>query len=420
MLAAIISTGDELVNGQLVDTNSTWLSEQLAQVGIGVREHISLGDDPAMLKKHLDRLAGEVDFVLATGGLGPTADDLTRFAIAELLGVELVCDTASLAKIEAIFRKFNRPMPESNRLQASFPAGCSVLANSCGTAPGIRASLRGTLLYFMPGVPSEMKAMYASGVLPELSGLVAAAGGAVIRMRTLHTMGLGESMLGEKIADLMARGSNPIVNTNAGAGIVKLRIKASAADEVTADAMIAAAEAEIRRRVGEFIWGVDTDTLPGLVMKGLLAKGKTIATVESCTGGQIAKELTDLPGSSKVFVGGWCVYSNAMKVSQIGVDAELLEQFGAVSEQVAGQLAQKGRLLAGSDYCLATTGIAGPDGGTETKPVGLVYIALAGPDGELTVEKTSFSGSRDFIRHRSVNYAFNLLRKVLTPDGRVR
>lgn len=413
MIAAIISTGDELVNGQLVDTNSAWLSEELARVGIGVQEHISLGDDPAMLKKHLARLASEVDFVLCSGGLGPTADDLTRFAIAELLGVELVCHAGSLAKIEGIFRKFGRVMPETNRLQAMFPAGCGVLDNSCGTAPGIRAELRGTAMFFMPGVPSEMKAMYASGVLPELNQRVAASGGAVIRMRTLHTMGLGESMLGEKIIDLMARGRNPVVNTNAGAGIVKLRIRASAADAATADSMIAEAEADIRRRVGEFIWGVDNETLPGLVMAGLLAQGATLATVESCTGGLIAKELTDLPGSSNVFVGGWCVYSNAMKQSQIGVEAALLEQYGAVSEQVAGQLAQKGRLLAGSDYCLATTGIAGPDGGTETKPVGLVYIALAGPDGQVIVEKTNFSGSRDFIRHRSVNYGLNLLRKRL-------
>ncbi len=413
MRAGVVSTGDELVGGQLVDTNAAWLSVELNGRGISVSEHVSLGDDKELLCATLRRLAAENDIICVTGGLGPTADDLTRYAIAELLGVELELNEQALADIEAIFKRIGRDMSESNRLQAMIPAGCGILANGCGTAPGMSCEYGGAKLFFMPGVPSEMRMMFETGVAPVIDGLDAEKRNKVIRCRTLHTMGLGESLLGEKITDLMARGSNPSVNTNAGAGVVKLRIRASAGDIDTADRMIAESEAELRRRLGDIIWGVEDDTLAGLVVERLRAKNQTIATVESCTGGLIAKSITDVPGASEVYNGGWCVYSNQMKQQQLGVDPELLERYGAVSEPVAAQLAVNGREISGSDYAISTTGIAGPGGGSPEKPVGLVYIGLAGPEGLVKVMKSNFAGLRDIIRQRSVNQALAQLLKEL-------
>ena len=414
MKAAIISTGDELMAGHLIDSNAAWLSQRLNEAGITVVEHLSLGDDKDALKTQLQRIASYVDIILATGGLGPTADDLTRFAVAEMLGVELECHEESLEVIQQIFKRFGRPMSETNRYQAMIPQGCSAIANSCGTAPGIRAEKGSCTMYFMPGVPSEMKAMYDSFVLPELTRWMQDAGyRSVICSRTLHTMGMGESMLGEAIADLMARGKNPSVNTNAGSGQVKVRIRAQAENRALAEKMIAETEQEIRNRLGDIVWGVDNDSLPEMLVKTLTEKQKTLATVESCTGGLISKYITDIPGSSAVLLGGWCVYSNEMKMKQLKVAPQLLEQYGAVSEQVACELAINGRDIAGSDYCLSTTGVAGPGGGTEEKPVGLVYYALAGPDGLLMVDKTNLSGSREIIRNRTANRVMNMLLKVL-------
>lgn len=413
MRAAIISTGDELVGGQLVDSNAAWLSVELNACGVTVGEHVSLGDDKESLARTLSRLAGEYEIICATGGLGPTADDLTRFAVAELLAVDLELNQTALTAIEKIFERINRPMPATNRLQAMIPAGCGVLANCCGTAPGIFADYNGCKMFFMPGVPSEMKKMFANEVLPILSAIDGFGSGNVIRCRTLHTLGLGESMLGERIADLMARGRNPSVNTNAGFAVVKLRIRATASDIATADAMIADCESELRERLGDYIWGVEDETLAELVVRALAKKGQTLTTVESCTGGLIAKNITDVPGASSVYSGGWCVYSNQIKQNLLEVSPRLLAEYGAVSEQVAGELARNGRRIAGSDYAISTTGIAGPGGGSELKPVGLVYIALAGPDDSVEVVMSNFSGMRDVIRQRTTNQALALLLQKL-------
>ena len=413
MKTVILSTGDELVQGQTVDTNSTWLSARQLKIGYTVTEHVTLGDDKALIIQTLRRLAKDNDVLLCTGGLGPTKDDLTRFAIAELLNVELELDAASLEKIEEIFKRHGRMMSESNRTQAMVPAGCEAIHNGCGTAPGIKAVIDGCHCYFMPGVPKEMKMMYDDFVVPDMHKHFSDGAVQVIRSRALLECGIGESILGEKLGELMERGRNPRVNTNAGSGMVKIRLRAAADTAAEADRMLADVEQQVRERLGDAIFGVDDDTLAKVVCRMLAERNHTLATAESCTGGLIAKNITDIPGSSRVFKGGWCVYSNEMKIQQLNVNPESIEQFGAVSELVARELAVNAREIANADYALATTGIAGPDGGTDQKPVGLVYIAIAGPDGYVDVRETRQFGDRSGVRLRSTHSAFEMLRRHL-------
>ena len=413
MKTVILSTGDELVHGQTVDTNSTWLSQRQIEMGFIVTESVTLGDDKSRIIASLQRLTADNDVLLCTGGLGPTKDDLTRFAVAELLQVELVMDEESLEQIEAIFTRYGRVMSESNRMQALIPTGCGAIANSCGTAPGIKAVINGCHCYFMPGVPKEMKAMYESFVREDLHKAFSDSILPVIKFRTLLECGVGESILGEKLGELMDRGRNPQINTNAGSGMVKIRIRAACETVAEADRMLAETEREVRDRLADCIFGTDDDTLAKVVCGMLMDCNGTLTTAESCTGGLIAKQVTDVPGSSKIFRGGWCVYSNDMKMSELKVSPDSLEKYGAVSEQVARELAINAREISGADYALATTGIAGPDGGTDEKPVGLVYIALAGPDGYVEVRETRQFGDRDGVRLRSTHSALEMLRKKL-------
>ncbi len=413
MNTAILSTGDELVHGQTVDTNSCWLSQRQIELGLSVTENVVLGDDKSRIIDTLRRLASCNDVLLCSGGLGPTKDDLTRFAIAELLGVELELDEVALGEIESIFTRYGRVMSESNRMQALMPKGCGVIPNSCGTAPGIKAVIDGCHCYFMPGVPKEMKQMYDSFVIDDLRKAFPEMGLRVIKFRTLLECGLGESILGEKLGELMDRGRNPQINTNAGNGMVKLRIRAISGSEAEADVMLAETERQVRERLEEYIFGTDDDTLAKVVCGMLAARNETLATVESCTGGLIAKSVTDVAGSSKIYLGGWCVYSNKLKVNQMRVGPDTLEKYGAVSEQVACELAINAREISGADYALSTTGIAGPGGGTEEKPVGLVYIALAGPGGYIEVRETRQFGDRDGVRLRSTHSALEMLRRKL-------
>ena len=413
MNTAILSTGDELVHGQTVDTNSTWLSARQIEIGSSVTENVVLGDDKSLIIGSLRRLASCNDILICTGGLGPTKDDLTRFAVAELLGVELEQDEDSLGQIDSIFKRYGRVMSESNRLQAMIPTGCVAIANGCGTAPGIKAVIDGCHCYFMPGVPKEMKHMYDSFVVPDMRKVFPIMSLSVIRFRTLLECGLGESILGEKLGELMERGRNPQINTNAGSGMVKIRLRAICGSDAEADRMLAETERQVRERLGDYIFGVDDDTLAKVVCGMLAGRNETLSTAESCTGGLIAKSVTDVPGSSNIYLGGWCVYSNEMKTAQLKVSPDSLEKYGAVSEQVARELAVNARKISGADYALATTGIAGPDGGGEEKPVGLVYIALAGPEGYIDVRETKQFGDREGVRLRSTHSALEMLRRKL-------
>jgi nicotinamide-nucleotide amidase len=301
-------------------------------------------------------------------------------------------------------------------VQAFAPEGAGVLPNSCGTAPGLRGELGGKPVYCLPGVPLEMTVMFGGQVAQELR---VRAGGRVLRSRLLHTLGLGESDLGARIADLMARGRNPEVGTTAQVGIVGVRINADADSEAAADALLDRAEAELRARLGTLVFGRDDDTLPGVVGAQLGAAGRTLATAESCTGGLIGALLTDVAGASRYYLGGVVTYANEAKRRLVGVTGEMLAEVGAVSAPVCAQMAAGVSAALSSDYALSVTGIAGPDGGSPAKPVGLVYIGLRTPGGTRTYEnRFGHDAPREVIRLRAARTALNLLRlEMLQASG---
>lgn len=411
MEAEIISLGAELMTGAAVDTNSAWLSEQLGRCGVAVRRHTTVGDECAAIAAVLREAGARAGLVVVTGGLGPTLDDQTRAGLADSLGVGLVLDAASLAQIEAFYHHLGRPMPAANRMQAELPAGCTALPNAWGTAPGIFARVGGAAVFCLPGVPREMREMFARYIAPYVAEH---APPGAIEARVLRTFGLGESNLAEQIADLMAPGRNPAVGTTASEGVISVRIVATAGAAVEAQRLADADEREVRQRLGTLVYGSGDDTLASVTGRMLAARGATVATVESCTGGLIAKLLTDVPGSSRYFVGGAVTYSNAQKSALLGVPSELIAAHGAVSEAVARSMAEGCRARFACDYALSATGIAGPDGGSAEKPVGLVYVGVASANGTL-VRECRFSDrlDREAVRDRAAKSVLNLLRKQL-------
>ena len=407
MKAQIISTGTELTIGQAVDTNSAWLSQQLAALGIECAGHMALPDDQAAITSAITIASREAEVVLVTGGLGPTPDDLTRFALADALGVEVRLDAASLAQIEEYFRRLRRPMAETNRLQAMFPIGATPIANTCGTAPGMRVRLNRAEVFVMPGVPNEMKVMFDR----DIRSALAPGGGAVILQHTLRTFGMPEAEIGDRLSDLMRRGRNPAVGTGAADLIIAIRINARGANEAEARRLLEADAAEVRARMGNAVFGEGDDTLADAVARLLISRHKTIATAESCTGGLIGVRLTDVPGSSAYFIQGFVTYANEAKQRLLGVPAEMIAAHGAVSAEVAEAMATGCRRLAGTDYALSATGIAGPTGGTAEKPVGLVYVGLAHESGTIVKElRVGPTMPRAAIRDRTAKIALNLLR----------
>lgn len=408
--AVILSIGTELTLGQSIDTNSAWLAAQLAAIGIRTIRHITVPDELPDIANGLGRAVREAEIVLVTGGLGATADDLTRDAMAQVAGVRLVEDPRVLEQVRGFFTRRGRSMPDKNRVQALVPVGGESIENPRGTAPGLALPIGSSSVFAMPGVPSEMRAMF-----PAIAARLAeGAAGAVIRGRILHCIGLSETELGERIADLMQRGRNPEVGTTANLGIIGIRVNASAESPTAADALLNAAELELRSRLGTLVFGRDGETLSGAVGELLARRGETVGTAESCTGGMIAAALTDTPGSSRYVRGAIVAYSNEIKRGVLGVLPKILDEHGAVSAGTAEAMAIGGRDRLGATYCLSATGIAGPDGGTHNKPIGLVYIGLAGPDGAIAREfQFGADASRDHIRARTVLTALNLLRRRL-------
>jgi len=412
MRAVIIAVGDELTSGATVDTNSAWLADGLGRRGIAVARHVTVGDDTGAIAAAV-AAAAEADVVLITGGLGPTADDLSRQGLADAMGAELREDARQIERIAARFASFGREMKPSNRSQALVPEGARPIDNDWGTAPGLAATVGAARVFILPGVPREMEAMFAAKVFPELP-----AAGAVAR-RLIHTYGTGESDVGETIVDLMARGRNPAVGTTAKAGVITVRVNASADTPGEAEALADEAAAEVRRRLGELVFGEGPGTLPAAVGELLAAAGETLATAESCTGGLIARMITDVPGASRYYLGGAVAYANEAKTDLAGVDPALIEAHGAVSDEVAEALAVGIRRRLGADWSVATTGVAGPTGGTDAKPVGLVCMAVAGPTGG-EVHRRTFPGDRDVVRGRAALALLNHLRLALTGSAAQR
>ena len=411
MNARIISIGAELTLGQTVDTNAAWLAAQLATLGIDCTQHVTIADELEPIRDAIVTASRESDLVLITGGLGPTADDLTRDAMAAALGCELQFHARSFKQITSYFNQRKRRMHESNRAQAMIPESAEPLPNTCGTAPGITARLNNAVIYCLPGVPFEMKAMFDRDVLPRL---VAVGGRKVISQRVLRTFGMSESELGAKLSDLMRRGRNPQVGTSAGDLVISVRIQAHARSAVEANRLLNADAKLVRERLGKVVFGEGDETLAHAVARLLIERGLTISTAESCTGGLLAKRLTDVPGSSAYMVQGFVTYANEAKRDLLDVPMDLIETHGAVSPQVAEAMAANCRRLSATDYALSTTGIAGPTGDTPTKPIGLVYVALATPDE--TIVKTLHLGetlTRTQVRDRTAKIALNLLRLQL-------
>ena len=410
----IVTIGTEILLGQLVDTNSAFVARTLADHGVDVYLKHSVGDNAARLEALLRAALGRADGVVTTGGLGPTVDDLTKEAVASAVGTGLEEHEPSVRAIEARFAALGRPGPisENNRRQAMLPAGSVVLENPHGTAPGfIARRADGKFVACMPGVPREMKPMLSERLVPWLVtqyGLQEA-----IFTRTLHTVGIPESEVDSRIEPLFRSLENPKIAVLAHEFKVDVKIMAKAADRATAEAAIAPVEAELRARIGEGIFGSDDETLESAIVGRLAARGATIATAESITGGGLADAFVRVPGASAVFRGGIVAYDNALKTGLLGVPEALLREHGAVSEEVARAMAQGARARLGTDLAVATTGIAGPTGATEGKPIGLVWFALAGPDGNVETRRVTLPGSRDDVRRRAVIVGLNLVWRYL-------
>lgn len=412
MSAEIIAIGSELTSGQRVDTNSAWLSERLGELGIEVRFHTTLSDDLADNVAAFRIAIGRTDLVVMTGGLGPTQDDLTREALAEVAGVPLVEDPEALQEIEAIFARRSRPMAPRNRIQALLPRGAERLPNRVGSAPGIWIEQGGTIVACLPGVPSEMKVMYDEQLLPRLhrSGRVSW----LIVHHKINLFGRGESDIEAEALDLTARGRQPEVGITAHDATISFRITASGATEEEARQAMGPTLALIRERFADLIVGEgDADVADALVAE-LVRTGATIATAESCTGGLIAHRLTAIAGVSPYYPGGIVSYSNEAKAELLGVPATLIEQHGAVSPEVAGAMASGARDRFHAGIGLSVTGIAGPTGGTPVKPVGLVYLGLA-MGKNLSSRKLELGPEqpRDVIQSRAAKAAMNWARVSL-------
>lgn len=412
MYAEVIAVGSELVSGQKLDTNSQWLSRRLGELGIEVRYHTALADDLSQNIEAFRIAAGRSELVIVGGGLGPTQDDLTREALATLADLPLVEDEASRQSLEAFFARRNRPMPARNRVQALLPMGAEALANRAGTAPGVWMTVGRAVFACLPGVPGELKIMFEEQVVPRLRqrGWL----DRVIVHRVVNLFGRGESDIEAEALDLTARGRRPEVGITASDATISFRVSCDGATEDDALCEIETALALIRERFGDLIVGEGDVDVPEALVAQLERTGATIATAESCTGGLIAQRITAIAGVSPYFPGGVVSYSNAAKEDLLGVPHDLIEAHGAVSPEVAEAMAEGVRRRFDATIGLSVTGIAGPTGGSPEKPVGLVYLGLAGPGGvghrrlEIGPEQP-----REVIRSRAAKHAMNWARLAL-------
>lgn len=413
MNVVVISVGDELIVGQTVDTNSAWLSAQLVSQGCMTLYHKTVGDDIYGIAAALRDAANLAGLVIITGGLGPTEDDVTRQALAKALNEPLICDETSLFAIEAFFRSIGRTMPRANHIQAMHPKGSEMLPNPWGTAPGIRACIGKSAVYALPGVPHEMRGMYERYVFPHLEQVH----GRSILIESITTFGAGESSVAEALGELMDRSRNPLVGTTVSSGEVTVRVRSDFASRSEALLNCERTVTEINKRLGSLVIGTGGVSLVEATVKLAEQSGIRLTVAESCTGGLLAKLLTDVPGSSRVFIGGWVTYANDLKIRELGVPPDLLQREGAVSEGVALAMAEGALRESGADFALSLTGIAGPDGGSAEKPVGTVWMGMAFRKGASIATESEcglFPGSRDMIRLRAAKTAINHLRLALS------
>lgn len=405
MKAEIISVGTEILLGDIVNTNAQYLAEELANIGIDVYYQITVGDNEDRLYDTFNECLTRSDIVIATGGLGPTDDDITKEVACKCFGQELKLHEPSLKKIEDYFKKINISLSENNKKQAYFPKESIILENNYGTAPGAILKKDNKIIIVLPGPPREMKPMFEEKVKPYLKNN----SNSVLVSKVLRTFGIGESLLEESIIDIIKEQNNPTIAPYAKDSEAILRITAKASTQKEAEALINPVVEKIRSRVGNYIYGEDDTSLEEEVAKILVEKNLTISVAESCTGGLVSSSLINYPGISSAFMEGCVTYSNEAKMKRLGVKKETLDKYGAVSEQTAKEMAEGIARQFNTNIGLSTTGIAGPEGGSVEKPVGLVYIGIY-INGKTFVKKFIFNGNRQMVRLRATKNILNELR----------
>jgi nicotinamide-nucleotide amidase len=415
MIVELLNTGSELMLGRVLNTHQQWLGRQLADLGYPVSRQVAVPDRAEDIVQALREALARADLVIMTGGLGPTSDDLTRDLIAGLLGLSLSEDAAVLDHIQQFFRLRQRTMPERTRVQALVPHGASVLPNPHGTAPGLVIEVRPnpfrspdqtTWLVLLPGPPRELRPMFIDSVVPMLGRILPIP--AVFVCRTLRASGIGESVVEARVSGPLAALVAAGLELGYCARIGQVDVRVAAAGPQARD-LVAEAEAVVRARLGSHIWGVDDEELEAVVLRLLADRNQTLAVAESCTGGGLAHRLTNVPGASAVLRAGWVTYSNQAKQDFLGVRPETIAQHGAVSEPVAREMAEGARRRTQASFALSVTGIAGPGGGTEAKPVGTVFVGLASPL-ETVVQRYFNPYDRETFKQVTVQQALDLLR----------
>lgn len=413
MIIELVSTGSELLLGDVVNTNAAWLARELNILGYDVAYQSTVGDNRTRMKETFQHAAQRSDIVLVTGGLGPTQGDITREVLAQAFGLELVRDDNALNMVNEFFVRRGRSMPAGSVREAMLPAGSTIMANPVGVAPGVILKVQSTLFVLLPGPPSEAKGMFAEQTVPLLGHLYGEQGAIV--SHHFYVYGIPEVALEATLIDLVKEQKNPTIAFLVKEGYTEVRLTAKSQTKDAAELLLAPWCAIVKERLGDAI-GRDSDTTMAATVAALLKESAaTVSTAESCTGGLIGGAFTAMAGSSEYYAGGVISYSNDVKASVLGVAEESLQSFGAVSEPVAQEMAEGVRRVLKTEYAISTTGIAGPGGATDTKPVGLVYIGIAGPNGT-SVYKNNFIGDRDSVRNRTVESAMYYLYVMLKKD----
>ena len=405
MKTAILSVGTEILFGQIVNTNTVYLSQQMNMLGFDVMYHYTVGDNPKRVEEMIDLAFQDCDLILTTGGLGPTQDDLTKEVACKALDDTLVMMDDVLEEITKYFKTLGREMTENNKKQAIMPSRATVFHNYAGTAPGFALEKDGKYIICMPGPPREMKRMFQKSVVPFLQSMIDGA----LYYRQIRFFGIGESMLETQLLDLIDNQTDPTLATYAKEGECSLRIASKRATEEEAEHAVDEMLEKVKERVGHYIYSCDDEELAQVVADRLMEQGLTLSSAESCTGGMFASTMTDIPGISQCFDRGLVTYSNQAKMEELGVSAGTLEKFGAVSEETALEMVEGLKRVSGSDVCISVTGIAGPGGGSEEKPVGLVYIGFSYGDKKICKKIQMRNVNRSWNRHYTLLCMLNVI-----------
>ena len=412
MTAAVLSIGTELTRGELINSNAAWLSEQLTTLGFDVLEHLTVDDDIPRIIAAVRELAARHTILVSTGGLGPTTDDLTTQAVADALGVPLQRDAAVVLRLQELAARHQRPLSPNNLKQADFPVGATILANEVGTAPGFAIEIGAAQLFVMPGVPREMKHIFSERIVPRIAAL------ATSNSHQLHfrTFGMGESLIGQALDGVEAAFPGVTIGYRASFPEVELKVHARAESGAAARQLAERAAADVQQRVSSIIYGGRDDTFASAVGRTLRERKQTLALAESCTGGLVGTMLTAVPGSSEYLLFDAVVYSNAAKTRVLGVDEAILRTYGAVSEETAVAMVQGALRVSDATLAASITGIAGPDGGTDDKPVGTVWIGVGRRDGPVLARRYLFRWDRERVRVMSAYTALRLVQQL--AEGR--